>query len=359
MADEEQTEVVETEVENPAPDETTETPNDMKADGEVEGEAETEAEAETEGEPEGEETEGETEVEGEAAFKPNVVFKAGVYNKDTKQLEQKEYTIDPKYAALMTDAESEKQVRELHEKAFGLDSVKERYNEQKMQNTQVVSENSEIKSSINKVRSIYNGAVKTGNWHKLDDFFAALDIPQENIMKYALEKVKLAEMDPAARQAVLSQLDADRRAESLQQERDSVTTEKATLAQQNVALQVDFVLAKPEVAALAAEFDKRAGQPGAFKQAVYREGNLAWTNGEELPPHEAAQRVIKNYGLTGSGTAPAAQTPAPGQAAPKKPVVQRTTQTIPNIGSRNASPLPSKPKNLDEVLKYRKETHGF
>jgi hypothetical protein len=193
----------------------------------------------------------------------------------------------------------------------------------------------------------------------LDDFFAALDIPQENIMKYALEKVKLAEMDPAARQAVLSQLDADRRAEMLQQERDSAASETATLSQQNIALQVDFVLAKPEVAALAAEFDKRVGKPDAFKQAVYREGSLAWNDGEVLPPHEAVQRVIKNYGLSGTGAAPAAQTPSPGQAAPQKPVVKRTTQTIPNVGSRNASPLPSKPKNLDEVLKYRKETHGF
>lgn len=333
----------------------TETPSE---DGEGEPPAEGEAAPEGEGAGEGGEGEG---GEG-AAFKPNTVFKAGVYNKDTKQLEQKEFTIDDKFKSLMTDPESEKLVRELHEKAYGLDSVKERFNETRNFAQQVVSENSEIKASINKVKSVYNNAVKTGNWHKLDDFFALLDIPQENVLQYALAKVKLAEMAPEQRQAFESNMASERRAEQLQQERDNTTQQNATLAQQNKAMQVDFVLAKPEVASLATEFDKRAGKPGAFKEAVAREGSMAWTlDKTDLPAGEAVERVIKNYGLSGiAGAAPQTQgaaSPGNGAAAPK--VVKRTTQTIPNVQSRSASPLPSKPKTMEELLKYRKETHGF
>lgn len=366
MADE-QTEVVEG-TENPAPEETTETVEEP-----VEGEQPAEGEpAPAEGEEaepvEGEEpAEGEEAAEGEEveepAHKPNVVFKAGVYNKETKQLEQKEFTIDPKFAAIMTDPESEKLVRELHEKAFGLDSVKERFVEAKQFAGQVVKENTDIKGSINYVKGIYNSAVKTGNWLKLDDFFHNLDIPVDHILKYALAKVELNEMDPAQRQAVESRLESDRRAEKLTQERDSMTSEMATLAQANKQTQVEFVLTKPEVVALAAEFDRRLNKEGAFKEAVFKEGQMAWSvDNVDLPAAEAVERVIKNYGLTGvkapAGTTPAA--PTPGKTGAKTTtIVKRNASTIPNIGGRSTSPLPSKPKSMEEVLKYRKETHGF
>ena len=140
------------------------------------------------------------------AFKPNLSFKAGVYNKETKDLEQKDYTIDPKFAAIMKDPESEKLVRELHEKAFGLDSVKERYTETRGQLQQVSQVNRELQGGISDLRKTYQSAVQTGNWHKLDKFFATLQIPQENILKYAMAKVQLSEMPEAQRNAILGQL---------------------------------------------------------------------------------------------------------------------------------------------------------
>lgn len=320
----------------------------------------TEPEGETSEEtPAGEESETPDGETGEE-YKPNVLFKAGVYNKETKQLEQKEFTIDDKFKSIMTDPDSEKMVRELHEKANGLESVKERFQEARQFATTVSTENREIKGSIKLAQSTYQAAVKSGNWLKLDDFFQLLDIPPENIMKYALAKVELNEMDPQQRQAVLDRLDGDRHRERLQQETQNVSQENASLAQTNKSLQIDFVLGKPEVTALAAAFDERVGKAGSFKEAIYREGSLAWANEKkDLPVVEAVERVIKNYGLQGIAGAPAANASTPGQAAPKKPVVQRTTQTIPNINSRVASPLPSKPKNMEELLAYRKEQHGF
>lgn len=319
------------------------------------------------GQDEGEHTEGTTteggEGEGAEAHQPNMVFKAGFYNKETRQLEQKEHSIDDRFKPLMASPEGEKLVRELHEKAEGLESVKERYNEQKVQNQTVAAENSELKGGINKVRTIYQTAVKTQNWHKLDDFFRLLDIPQENILKYALEKVRLSEMDPTQRHAVESQLESDRRTEQLQQERDMAHHQLQSTSQQAKAQQVDFVIGKPEVTALAAEFDKRAGKQGAFRDAVFYEGSKAWNvDKQDLPAADAVERVIKTYGLAGVNTGAATQTPnltSPGNGAAAPRVVKRSTQTIPNVGSRSASPLPSKPKTMDDLLKYRKETHGF
>lgn len=351
-----ETEIVDTSAEGAGEGTPTETPEEPNVEAAAEETPEGEGAETPEETPEGEETE---TPEGEG-FKPNTLFKAGVYNKETKQLEQKEFTIDPKFAAIMTDPDSEKMVRELHEKAHGLESVKERFQEARQFATTVTSENREIKSSIQLAKSTYNAAVKSGNWLKLDDFFQMLDIPSENIMKYALAKVELSEMDPQQRQAVMEKLEGDRRAERLTQERESLVSETASLAQANKQMQVDFVMNKPEVSALADAFDARVGKPGAFKAAIYREGSLAWANEKkDLPVVEAVERVIQNYGLKGvGGAAPAANAPAPGQGK-QATVVKRATQTIPNISSRTASPLPSKPKNLDELLAYRKENHGF
>lgn len=351
-----ETEIVDTSAEGAGEGTPTETPEEPHVEAAAEETPEAEGAETPEETPEGEETE---TPEGEG-FKPNTLFKAGVYNKETKQLEQKEFMIDPKFASIMTDPESEKMVRELHEKAHGLESVKERFQEARQMVTTVSTENREIKSSIGLAKSTYNAAVKSGNWLKLDDFFALLDIPPENVLKYALAKVELNEMDPQQRQATLDRLEGDRRAERLQQETHSMAQDNASLAQANKQMQVDFVLAKPEVLALADAFDARVGKPGSFKEAIYREGSLAWANEKkDLPVVEAVERVIKNYGLQGISGAPAANATTPGGTAPKKPVVQRQTPTIPNINSRTASPLPSKPKSMEELLAYRKEQHGF
>lgn len=302
----------------------------------------------------------ETETPETPAYKPNLVFKAGVYNKETKDLEQKDYTIDPKFASIMKDPESEKLVRELHEKAFGLDSVKERYTETRGQLQQVSQVNRELQGGINDLRKTYQSAVQSGNWHKMDKFFSTLQIPQENILKYAFAKVQLNEMDPAQRNAIMGQIEAENRAETLAQQQSQAQQGSQTQAQQYRQLQIEVVMNKPEVSELAKAFDARAGKPGAFEDAVRREGSLAWHSGQDIPPQQAVERVIENYGLKSGVSTTAAQTPAVTTPAPGKPaLVQRTTQTIPNVQGRSTSPIKTpKPKSIDDLVKYRKEQYG-
>jgi hypothetical protein len=288
-------------------------------------------------------------------------FKAGVYNKDTKNIDQKDYQIDPKFQAIMKDAESEKLVRDLHAKAYGLDSVKERYTEARGQIAQVSQENTEIKAGIQEARKIYQSAVQTGNWHKLDQFFEKLQIPQENILKYAYAKVQLSEMPPEQKQAVLNQLDAERRADIAAQQQQKTASAGLSQAQQMRQLQIEVAMSRPDVAEMAKAFDERLQKPGAFMDAMRREGSLAWHQGQDILPNEAIKRVIENYGLKVGAPAPAA-TPAAGleQAPPAKPpLVQRTDKIIPNVQGRGTSPVRTpKPRSVDDLIKYRKEVHG-
>ncbi len=365
----ETTEVVETPVETATVDTpTSETTNEkvseeadpvLQAAEAGEAEKETSKEADADGDEEG-------DNEGELnQYKPQLKFKAGFFNKESKQLEQKEHDIDPKFHGIMKDAESEKLVRELHEKAFGLDSVKQRFELTKQENADLNQRNQQMTSGISELRGIYQSAVKGENWHKLDRFFEKLQIPQENVLKYALAKIQLAEMDPAQRTAIMGQLQAEQTATELAQQREQMATQTMEQQRHIKSLELSHTLDRVEVSPMVKAFDERAGKPGAFEELVRREGEYAFVSqGVDLHPSEAVQRVIKNLGLTQGAPAATAPVQTPQQATtPATPgtttIVKRTAPTIPNIGGRSASPLPSKPKTMDELLKYRKDAHGF
>jgi hypothetical protein len=295
-----------------------------------------------------------------SAFKPNMAFKAGFYNKDSKQLEQKDYTIDPKFSSVMGTPEGEKLVRELHEKAYGLDSVKERFDEARTQNKQLATENRDYVQGVANLRKIYQGAAQTGNWHKLDKFFETLQIPQENILKYALAKVQLNEMPPEQQHAIRSQIDAENRAETLAQQQVQSQSQGQSQAAQLRTLQIEVAMNKPEVSALAKAFDERVGRTGAFEQAVRQQGTLAWHEGHDIPPNEAIKRVIENYGLK---TANPLIPPAADGNAVVPPanagLVQKPVSIIPNVQGRSTSPVKTpKPKSVDDLKKLYKEKYG-
>lgn len=303
----------------------------------------------------------------DAGYKPNLKFKAGVFNKESKALEQKDFDIDPKFHAIMKDPESEKMVRELHEKAYGLQSVKERFEISRQENQFLFQKTQGMVSHIEDLRNTYQGAVQSGNFLKLANFFKKLDIPEEHILKYALAKVQLQEAPEEQRNAILAQQKAENDAESLAQQQRDMVEQNTQNAIQMKQMMLDHTLARVEVAPLAQAYDERVGTPGAFKELVRKEGLMAWhTEKVDLTPQQAVERAIKNYGLdTGKhGLPPAKKADAETSVANpsangKKAVVKRSTQTIPNLQGRSTSPLAGKPKNLEEVVKYRKEVHGI
>jgi hypothetical protein len=337
-----------------------------------EGQEETQEAEETEensegGEEEGQEDEEEANAEeGQETHKPSTKFKFGFLNKETGELEQKEQEIDKRFHGLMKTPEGEKLVRELHEKAYGLESVKERHNQTRQQLQTVSAENQNLHKGINGLRQIYHSTLQTGNYHKFDSFLERLKIPQDFIFNYVYEKMKLLELPPEQRNQIMQGIQADRRADEAVEAQQEFTAQQQNLAYENKQLQLDMVLQNQEVSQLAAAFDERVGKPGAFRAAVEREGNVAWHTSKgkvDLTPAQAVQAVIKNYALDSTPLIPGAK-PAQGNvgAVTTQKVVAtkpRGTKTIPNVSSRGSvSPLKDKPKSIDDVIKYRKETYG-
>lgn len=296
-------------------------------------------------------SEGDEEGEKPAAFKPNVKFK----------VMDKEYEIAKPFQSIMKDAASEKLVRELHEKAYGLDVIKPKLQEVREERNKFHKENTELHGGINELRTIYQGAVKSGNLLKLDRFFDRLQIPHDVVLQYALSKVQLSELPPEQKNAVLAQQDAEQRAEALEKSQADTQAQMHAMTAQNMRIMLDQGLARPEVKSAADAFDERVGKPGAFEQEVIKAGKMAFFESEGkvvLSPEQAIKQVIQQYGLTEANAASATTTPvasAAGVQVPgKKAPVQRTTATIPNVAGRTASPLKQKPRSVEDIKELAK-----
>lgn len=347
--------------------------NEISTDAEIEGQElatseevneETEVSAETETEESEEEatdeTDGDEAVENEEeapVFTPNTKFKAN----------DKEMDIPQEYHSLMKDAESEKAVRELFEKAHGIDSVKTKLADTRVERDKYLNENTTFKTQMGKARQTYAKAVQNENYHSLDGLWKQLSISPEVVMRWAHAKAQLAELaetNPAQHQLMLRQIGMEQDAEAQAESMNSLLTQNQQHELNERQNQFDNMMATPQVKALEQEFEQKFGLPGAFQEEVLNAGKLAYANGGKiLSVAEAVQAVTQRFGL---GKAipqgqPAQGQPAAAQAQPNQPnpaakkVVQRTTKVIPNTGgASHASPIKTnKPRSIADIEKLR------
>ena len=292
------------------------------------------------------------EVKTEApapAFQPN--WKVKVMDKELE--------IPEAFRALMKDEKTEKEVREIFEKAYGLDVVKTKHIELrgKLQNTE--KELGVYKGGISELRQIY----QKGDF---DGFFERLQIPQQEVLQWVLEKVNYSQLPPEQRQVLDEKKRAERQADQLEKQSASSQQNYEKRMQQVTASLLESALARDDVRKFAADFDARVGKPDSFRERVIDQGELAFMTSEEdwVDPNQVVSQVMTQYGpfIAGNAQSPAAspisEAAAPAQqqtvvATPAKP-----TPTIPNVSGRASSPMKNKPKSLDDLKQLAKNFQG-
>jgi len=266
-----------------------------------------------------------------AKYTPNFAFK----------VKDKEHQFDDFVKAAIRDADTEKKARELYEKAYGLDEVKA--HRQKLQE--------DLGSLQPKYQAVEKSLQALGGYVQKKDyrsFFEALQIPKDDIIRYAVEELKFREMPPEQK----AELEARRQQE---QQFALIHEQNQTYAQQMqelVVKQADFELtqelSKPEISSLAQAYDARVGKPGAFKSEVIRRGayyeSVAQRNvsaGELVK--EIAMLMGGNPGAS-NGTLPQGNAVAAHQP---KPVIKSFQ------GSSGSSPVKKVFSSIDEIRKHR------
>lgn len=280
------------------------------------------------------------------AFKPNFKFK----------VMDKEHEIPELLRGVMKDAESEKLVRELHEKAYGLDIVKPRLLEERQKRQEAVAKNDQILGGIAQIKQLYQRG-------DMEGWFRSLGVPQEKVLQWVIDKLNYQELPPEQRQVLDQRKTAEERAWQAEQQASSLQQkyEQETLNARDI--QLTSTLDRADIKAAMQAFDSRpGGKPGDFREAICERGETTWLRSQgkiDLTPEQAALEVIRLYGIQPLQAAPAATPAAPAAPAPAATqtpaAAPRTVPVIPNVAGTSTSPMKTKPRSLADLKKLAAE----
>lgn len=267
------------------------------------------------------------------SFQPNFKFK----------VHDEEKEIDEMFRGLIKDQDTEKKIRELHEKAYGLDVQKPKYERMKQEFQEVSTKYGNIDKSLKQLSSY----VQAGD---LGSFFQATQIPKQMIFEYVKKELELMEASPEQRAEVERVQAERRRLYNLEQENQDLKTRFETESQSARVMELTTALASPVVSSVAQSFDAKMGS-GAFKMEVIKHGlAVSQTTGETISVQQAVQETVEKwkqfFGETQQASTPGAspmETASQAQAAPKP--------TLPNVSGRSASPLKAGPRSIDDLKK--------
>jgi len=267
----------------------------------------------------------------------------------------KEMEIPEKFRALITDKESEEEVKKLFGQAATLDEVKGT-------NTKLKTSLDEVGGKLNEYASGVEQLRKHASKGDFDSFFQKMNIPAEKIFQWVLDKVNYNQLPADQRAQIDAQRNLQRQNEQAQESLKTTSTREMQLASQVRGMELERTLGEASTKAMSDAFDSRAGKPGAFRDAIINHGKAIWalSNGTiDLTPEQAVADFVQKYG---NPSAAGMQTPAAGAASPT-PAAQSTTpsanaqppvKVIPNVAGRSSSPVKQAVKSIADLQRIRK-----
>lgn len=266
-----------------------------------------------------------------------------------------EYEFDPVFHPIVKEEIVEKRLRELYEKAYGLDSIKPKYQSLQSKYQQAEQFIGNIVPQINEMREAY----QRGDF---DTYFKLQNVPEEKILQWVIGKAQYMELPPEQRKVLDEKRAAETKALQLERQVGTYQQQLEEQVTQAKAYSLQVALERPDYKSIAQAFDARAGRPGAFRDAIIDAGELAWirSNGKvDLTPEQAIQQVIAYWGN------PAKPAEAPIIPAQQQPMMThqqsqpQRTATIPNVaGRQSTSVAKSKPKSIEDLKKLAAQMSG-
>lgn len=276
---------------------------------------------------------------------------------------QVDLEIPEKFRSLITDAESEAEIKGIFQKSEGFDFVQQRRDQYR-------AEKEHLDTALGTVRERLTGVddmIRSGD---LDSAFQTMQIPEEKVLQWVLDKINYSQLDPAQRQLIDGRRESERRAKQLEMDNKSIKQQNSKLIGTHKAMELDAVLSRPDLKPLIEAYDSRPGkkpQDLSFKDLVINHGEIHWqrSGGKvDLPSLDAVEAVLRIVGMAQSqGQAPAANqrsaTPQPNAARTAQPRQATAPQTLPSVQGRAASPTAPRITNKKQLMQFRKTNYGF
>lgn len=280
---------------------------------------------------------GKLAVEGEKvvappAYTPNFKFK----------VMDKEHEVDEWLRPVIKNADTEKKVKELYEKAYGLDSIKPKHQA-------IKDELEQAKAKVAQTDQALDILGKYVAENDFDSFFEGLNIPKNKILEYALDLVKREQMSPEQKAQWESSKQAKEAARYYEAENARLQQSQQQFAVQQRTFELDMALNNPEAKVVSDAYNAGMGSPEAFKDYCIQIGQAYAVRGQDIPATQAVSEAIRhlkaiNPSLGVATSANVVPTVQPSQ----KPV-------IPNIQGRGTSAVKPAVKSLEDLKKRAKE----
>lgn len=271
-------------------------------------------------------------------WKPNYKFK----------VMDKEHEYDDFIKPVVTK-ENEARIRELYEKAIGLDSAKPKHVELQKQVKEHYQPLEQNFKKFNDTIAVLDKMVAKDDY---DNFFKELAIPEQKIMEWAVKKAQLMQLTPDAQAQYNNEVTSRQRLYQLEQQNQAFQQQFQGLELQTREFQLNTELSRPEVSPIVQAFEANAGA-GAFRNEVIKRGQYyAHVHGKDIPVEQAVSEVLGILGKAYStpNNASAGTTGVQTNTIPTtKPAV------IPNVQSQGTSPVKKAVRSLDDLKKLSKE----
>jgi hypothetical protein len=291
--------------------------------------------------PEAGEKETVTAGEEAPAFTPN--FKVKVMDEELE--------IPESFRTLIKDANTQKEVQEIFEKAYGLEHHKKKTYEPLVQNHRQLTE--QVKSLDAGMTQLQQLAQDPKS---LKDFMDFWKIDKKVLYQFVADELRFEELPEAEKNKILAEKRKEYEAGQHRTEADSYRQRWLQSEAQNRMFQLDTAISREDIAQVASNFDARAGKPGAFRQEVIYRGILhEQATGKDLPVEEAVKQVMSVLGY-------AEEADTAGQPAATKVVAsvpQKKLPVIPAIGGGSgASPVKRAVNSTDDLRKLYADRYG-
>lgn len=270
------------------------------------------------------------------AYAPNFKFK----------VKDKELEFDDFVKPIVKTKDVEQKIKDLYEKAHGIEEVKAARETFKTQAEEWKGKFTQVEASLQTL----------GSYVKKDDFgsfFKALNIPKEKIIRYAIEELKYQELPPEQKAAIDLQRQQQTEFEMAQTQNQTLQQQMANLIQQQATFELNQELARPDVSQAITAYDTGAGQAGAFRAEVIRRGQYYEAVHKISPP--ASQLVQEILSLVGVQAQAQQGTQASSNGSPSQVVQNQKEKPVISSfqGGGGKSPTRKVPSSIDDLRKMR------
>jgi hypothetical protein len=241
--------------------------------------------------------------------------------------------------------ENEKNFKEVFERSFAFDTIKQKYKDAHTKYQDVNGRYETVSKNLDKLSKF----VQTGDF---DSFFGSINIPEQAIQKWIYDKLQIQDLPQEQQQLYTKNSEYQRQLSSMQEQYEEMQsklgefeTYKQEQAIQQRHSELDNAIYSGDYKSLAESYDARVGQPGAFKnEVILRAAAVANSTGKDLSVQEAVQDFAKLVAWNSQNGGQAAGVAQKGNSRP----------TIPSVSGKASSPVAPQVKTIEDLKRLAK-----